>query len=121
VFEGVGHLIATILVGAAEQIQRINDNGVKKMCRNIYALQQTLSNITKQPEHALDKARQYYELFFHTPEVLIIYATSFINENRSCKISYLTTHFVGTCGFDIRERLSIQRTGVHECLKVIVP
>jgi len=69
IFEGVGQLISTILIGAAEHIQRINENGVKKMCRNIFALQKTLSDITAQPEQAMDHARQYYELFSNSPEV----------------------------------------------------
>jgi exocyst complex component 4 len=65
----VGQLISTILVGCAEHILRINENGVKKMCRNIFAIQKTLSDITHQPEQAMDHARQYYELFTNSPEV----------------------------------------------------
>lgn len=72
IFQGLGQLISTILIGGAEHIQRINDNGVKKMCRNIYAIQRTLCEITNQPEHAMDHARQYYELFTLTPEVVLL-------------------------------------------------
>jgi exocyst complex component 4 len=64
VFEGVSHLIAAIFIGAAEHIRKINSNGVKKMCRNIFAVQHTLtSSITGSRETALDHAKQYYELF----------------------------------------------------------
>ena len=69
IFEGVGQLISTILINGAQDIRRINDNGVKKLCRDIFSIQQTLCNITNQPEHALDHARQYYELFTHPAEV----------------------------------------------------
>jgi len=65
----VGQLISTILIGCADHIQRINDNGVKKMCRNVFAIQKTLCDITNQPEQAMDHARQFFELFTHSPEV----------------------------------------------------
>lgn len=71
VFEGIGQLISTILIGCAEHIQRINDNGVKKMCRNVFAIQKTLSDITNHPEQSMDHARQFYELFTLSPEVTI--------------------------------------------------
>lgn len=40
------------------------------MSRNVFALQQTLTNITMTREVALDHARHYFELFFLTPEVV---------------------------------------------------
>ena len=69
IFEGLGQLISTVLIRGGQDVRRINENGVKKMCRNIFSIQQTLCNITNQPEHALDHARQYYELFLHPIEV----------------------------------------------------
>ncbi|KAH0822120.1 hypothetical protein GEV33_000671 [Tenebrio molitor] len=41
------------------------------MCRNIFALQQTLTNITMTRELALDHARHYFELFFLSPEEIL--------------------------------------------------
>ncbi|CAG2064545.1 unnamed protein product [Timema podura] len=41
------------------------------MCRNIFALQQTLTNITMAREIALDHARHYFELFYLTPEEIL--------------------------------------------------
>ena len=69
IFEGLGHLIAKILISSAQYIDHIDERGIQKMCRNIFALQQTLTNITMAREIALDHARQYFELFYHTPEV----------------------------------------------------
>lgn len=47
VFEGVSHLVAVIIMESAVNVRRINQNGVKKMCRNIFTIQHTLtSNIT---------------------------------------------------------------------------
>jgi len=80
IFEGVSHLIASIIMSCVQHIRRINENGVKKMCRNIFSLQQTLTNITLAREPALDYARQYFELLCLAPEVtyyLIIFFTTF--------------------------------------------
>lgn len=50
-------------------IRKINKNGVKKMCRNIFSVQHTLtSNITGTRESALDGAKQYYELLNLRPQ-----------------------------------------------------
>ena len=43
VFEGVSSLVAAILISSSAQIKKINSNGVKKMCRNIFAVQHTLT------------------------------------------------------------------------------
>jgi exocyst complex component 4 len=71
IFEGVGQLVSTILINGAQDMRRINDNGVKKICRNIFSIQQTLCNLTNQPEHALDHARTYFELFTHPAEEMV--------------------------------------------------
>ncbi|KAJ8682074.1 hypothetical protein QAD02_017866 [Eretmocerus hayati] len=71
IFEGLGHLIAKILISSAQYIERIDENGIHKMCRNIFILQQTLTNITMTRELALDYARQYYELLHQTPEEIL--------------------------------------------------
>jgi hypothetical protein len=56
-------------MSSVQHIRRMNENGVKKMCRNIFSLQQTLTSITLAREPALDHARQYFELLCATPEV----------------------------------------------------
>lgn len=72
VFEGVSHLVAAIFIGAAEHIRKINANGVKKMCRNIFAVQHTLtSSITGSRETALDASKQYYELCNLRPQEIL--------------------------------------------------
>jgi exocyst complex component 4 len=35
--------VSAILISSAATIKRINSNGVKKMCRNIFAVQHTLT------------------------------------------------------------------------------
>ncbi|XP_050293631.1 exocyst complex component 4 [Anthonomus grandis grandis] len=71
IFEGLGHLIAKILISSAQYMQIIDDVGIQRMCRNIFALQQTLTNITMTRELALDHARHYFELFFLSPEEIL--------------------------------------------------
>lgn len=71
IFEGLGHLIASILINSTSSIQKVNENGIKKVCRNIFAMQQTLTSITMNREVALDYARQYFELFYLTPEDIL--------------------------------------------------
>ena len=72
IFEGVSHLISVIFIAAAEHIRKINSNGVKKMCRNIFNVGQTLnSRITGSRETSLDRAKQYYELLNQRPQEII--------------------------------------------------
>ncbi|XP_071827721.1 exocyst complex component 4-like [Apostichopus japonicus] len=71
IFEGLGHLISYLLINSAQQIKRINDNGIKKMCRNIFILQQCLTNITMARETDLDQAREYYELMYKNVDEII--------------------------------------------------
>lgn len=72
IFEGVSHLVAAIFIGASMHIRKINENGVKKMCRNIFAVQHTLtSSITGSRETALDSAKQYYELCNSRPQEIL--------------------------------------------------
>ena len=70
IFEGVSHLCAAIFIGASQHIRKINEHGIKKMCRNIFAVQHTLtSNITGSRETSLDTAKSYYELCNGRPQV----------------------------------------------------
>uniref|UniRef100_A0A3B4AFF9 Exocyst complex component Sec8 n=1 Tax=Periophthalmus magnuspinnatus TaxID=409849 RepID=A0A3B4AFF9_9GOBI len=76
IFEGLGHLISCILINGAQYFKRISESGIKKMCRNIFVLQQNLTNITMSREADLDFARSelssshtYTELNRLTPGV----------------------------------------------------
>jgi len=71
VFEGLGHLVASILINSTPSLKRINENGIKKMCRNIFAIQQNLTNITMSREADLDHARQYYEIMYQTVDDIL--------------------------------------------------
>eukprot|EP00050_Salpingoeca_kvevrii_P012957 m.25938 g.25938 ORF g.25938 m.25938 type:complete len:954 (+) comp4509_c0_seq1:91-2952(+) len=64
IFDGLDHFLACILIKDLSYIKQINEHGVKRMCRNIFALQQNLTNITKMRASDLDSAMQYYELLY---------------------------------------------------------
>jgi len=71
IFEGLGHLVSSILINCTQFLRRVNENGIKKMCRNIFAIQQCLTNITMNRESDLDHARQYYELLYLNQDELL--------------------------------------------------
>ncbi len=72
IFEGVSHLVSRVLVDSAVNIRKINKNGVKKMCRNIFTIQHTLtSNITGCRESSLDSAKTYYEMLTLRPQDIL--------------------------------------------------
>uniref|UniRef100_A0A1B6IHW9 Exocyst complex component Sec8 n=1 Tax=Homalodisca liturata TaxID=320908 RepID=A0A1B6IHW9_9HEMI len=71
VFEGLGHLIAKILMSSSQFLDTIDESGIHRMCRNIFTMQQTLTNITMAREVALDHANHYFQLFYLTPEDIL--------------------------------------------------
>ncbi|XP_060578510.1 exocyst complex component 4-like [Ruditapes philippinarum] len=71
IFESLGYLVASILMNSMQFIKKINENGIKKMCRNLFAIQQNLTNITMSRESDLDHARQYYELLYLNPDDIL--------------------------------------------------
>ncbi|EEC00317.1 exocyst componenet sec8, putative, partial [Ixodes scapularis] len=54
--------------GARKCRECIADGAPCCRCRNIFAMQQNLTSITMNREVALDYARQYFELLYHSPE-----------------------------------------------------
>ncbi|KAH8872517.1 Exocyst complex component 4 [Schistosoma japonicum] len=71
IFDGLGDFISQLLLRLIPQIERMNSNGNKKMCRNIYRLQQALATLTETHESDLIRVKQLYELFFLTPESVV--------------------------------------------------
>lgn len=70
-FEGLGHLIAKILISSAQYLERIDEATVDRMGRNVFTLQQTLSHMTATRDLALDHAKAYFDLFHQTPDELL--------------------------------------------------
>ncbi len=71
-FQGLGFVLSTILIRSATRFNRISELGVTKMCRNIFTIEQTLSQIRTVGDAELMRAHQYYELLYATkPEEII--------------------------------------------------
>lgn len=70
IFEGLGTLMEHLLISNARHVRFANDLGIKKIFRNILALQQNLKTLSDLPEDAeFGRARRYWELFLLTPQV----------------------------------------------------
>lgn len=52
-------------------MDRVDEAGIQKMCRNMLIIQQTLTNITSSREVALDHAKQFFQLFYKTPDEIL--------------------------------------------------
>lgn len=88
---GLGHLISCILINGAQYFKRISESGIKKMCRNIFVLQQNLTNITMSREADLDFAR--YES--HPTSTIVSHGIVHMDLRQS-EALYLYLH---RCGF----------------------
>uniref|UniRef100_A0A8R1U1L6 Exocyst complex component Sec8 n=2 Tax=Onchocerca TaxID=6281 RepID=A0A8R1U1L6_ONCVO len=54
-----------------QHMQKLNENGKKRVCRNIFAVQQRLSQLTGHRESELERARMFFELLNHDPDQLL--------------------------------------------------
>ncbi|KAF6779168.1 hypothetical protein AHF37_01338 [Paragonimus kellicotti] len=71
IFDGLGDFISQLLLRLIPMIPRMNANGNRKMCRNVYRLQQALTSLTETHESDLIRVKQLYELFSMTPEAVV--------------------------------------------------
>eukprot|EP00043_Microstomoeca_roanoka_P013465 m.131841 g.131841 ORF g.131841 m.131841 type:complete len:1128 (+) comp15758_c0_seq3:128-3511(+) len=69
--EDLDAFVADLFIQGMRHIRRINEHGVKRMCRNIFAIQQTLTSVGKTRAAALDRAMQYYELLYVQPREVL--------------------------------------------------
>ncbi|UJR07853.1 hypothetical protein I4U23_012136 [Adineta vaga] len=71
-FQGLGFVLATILIRSASRFHRISESGITKMCRNIFTIEQTLTQIRTVGDAELMRAHRYYELLYATkPEEIL--------------------------------------------------
>lgn len=69
-FVGLGHLLEHMLIKGARHLKLPNAYGVKKIMRNILALQQSVKTLTQDIQHTeFERAKQYYLLFSVPPQV----------------------------------------------------
>ncbi|KAI0715379.1 Sec8 exocyst complex component-specific domain-containing protein [Earliella scabrosa] len=71
-FEGMGHLMQHLLISNARFIPAANEFGIKKMMRNMLALQQNIKTIADDSlSTQFDRAKRYYSLFLLTPSEML--------------------------------------------------
>lgn len=59
-----------LLISNARHLRVVNDFGVKKILRNILALQQSIKTVTNEQKNAeFERAKRYYSLYFEPPAV----------------------------------------------------
>ncbi|CAB3408323.1 unnamed protein product [Caenorhabditis bovis] len=90
IFDGLGHLCASIFIHLSQFMPRLTEAAKKRVCRNVWGVQQRLSRITNRRESDLDKARAFFDLLLtNDPDGLL----SIIPEKRSMftpiELSYL--------------------------------
>ncbi|TKR92101.1 hypothetical protein L596_006817 [Steinernema carpocapsae] len=69
--DGLGHLCASIFISSSQHMKKLSDNGRKRVCRQIFSVQQRLSFLTRRRESELDRARAFFELLNHDPDQLL--------------------------------------------------
>ncbi|EGD80798.1 hypothetical protein PTSG_01387 [Salpingoeca rosetta] len=69
--EALDAFMADVFIKGMRYIRRINEHGIRRMCRNIFAIQQTLTSVRKTRAAALDRAMQYYELLYAQPKEVL--------------------------------------------------
>ncbi|CAI2301705.1 unnamed protein product [Caenorhabditis sp. 36 PRJEB53466] len=90
VFDGLGHLCASIFIHLSQFMPRLTEAAKKRVCRNVWGVQQRLSRITNRREADLDKARAFFDLLLdNDPDGIL----AIIPEKRSqftpTELSYL--------------------------------
>jgi len=72
VFEGLGSLMEQVLISGSRRLRYVNEHGVKKILRNVVALQQNLKTLTDVPrDTGLERAKQFYGLFSLPPSDML--------------------------------------------------
>lgn len=68
----MANLVSSIVISIMSRLRvlRVNRNGVSQICRNLFALQQNLTNIVVTQDGYFDHARQYWELLNLSEEEL---------------------------------------------------
>ncbi|EGO02554.1 hypothetical protein SERLA73DRAFT_165642 [Serpula lacrymans var. lacrymans S7.3] len=72
IFVGLGPLMEHLLISNARYIRFANKFGIKKIIRNILALQQSLKTVANGQQHTeFERAKAYYSLFFLPPQDML--------------------------------------------------
>ena len=96
VFDGLSVLMTRTLISQLAGLRRINSHGVQKMSRNVFALQQNLTNMTYAQEPHFDRVRNYYSLTLLNDKQLLAYVhdnpTAFSIDELAAVVKISTPH-----------------------------
>uniref|UniRef100_A0A7E4VVQ5 Exocyst complex component Sec8 n=1 Tax=Panagrellus redivivus TaxID=6233 RepID=A0A7E4VVQ5_PANRE len=70
-FEGLGHLCASIFIHSSQHMTKLTESNKKRIIRDIIGVQQALSYITGRRESELDRAKTFFDLLNKDPEQLL--------------------------------------------------
>ncbi|KAF4623818.1 hypothetical protein D9613_002144 [Agrocybe pediades] len=71
-FAGLGHLMEYVLITEARSLIRPNAFGIRKIMRNVSALQQSIKTLSEDRQDAeFERVKRYYNLFFLTPQEML--------------------------------------------------
>ncbi|KAF9447796.1 exocyst complex component sec8 [Macrolepiota fuliginosa MF-IS2] len=100
VFTGLGHLMEHMLISNARLLRLPNDYGIKKMLRNMLALQQSIKTLTNDQQNTeFERAKQYYSLYYLTPQDML----DRIREKQSFNFDEYKTMLSFQCGVNPAE------------------
>ncbi|KAK2461622.1 hypothetical protein APHAL10511_006085 [Amanita phalloides] len=72
VFVGLSYFMEQLIIRDARLLRLPNAHGIRKVLRNILALQQSAKTWTNQQKsHIFEHAKQYYSLFFISPQAML--------------------------------------------------
>lgn len=72
IFDGLGHLCASLFIHYSQFMPRLTEAAKKRVCRNVWGVQQRLSRITNRRESELDRARAFFDLLLdNTPDGIL--------------------------------------------------
>uniref|UniRef100_A0A1I7WFW0 Exocyst complex component Sec8 n=1 Tax=Heterorhabditis bacteriophora TaxID=37862 RepID=A0A1I7WFW0_HETBA len=91
IFDGLGHLCASIFIHSSQHMPRLSDSAKKRVCRNIWGVQQRLSQITARREAELDRARAFFELLSHDTDRLMLLIPDRKSQFTSAELGHLIT------------------------------
>ncbi|GMT27707.1 hypothetical protein PFISCL1PPCAC_19004, partial [Pristionchus fissidentatus] len=112
IFDGLGHLCAAIFIHLSQHMPRLTDAGKKRVCRNIWGVQQRLSQLTGRREAQLERARAFYELLSHDVDRIIALVPETSKQFSSMELSHLI-------GLSVRSHplLSTQPGALDSCIQ----
>lgn len=89
VFVGLGHLMEHLLISNDRHLRVVNNFGVKKILRNILALQQSIKTVTNEQKNTeFERAKRYYSLYFDSPAVSWLYVPGEVSQLIYCLIGH---------------------------------